>query len=118
MPTGGRGLLPPPHPGPAQTAPPNTEARPARRNAALFAGRLASPGGSSQDVSRAARAAPRPSHPPRAPDLLLDGFAVHFTEGYAVAAPILRRALSAFDRETSAEVELRWLWLGCVSGNQ
>ena len=35
-------------------------------NAALFAGRLASPGGSSPEVSRAARAAPRPSHPPRA----------------------------------------------------
>ena len=86
-------------------------------NAALFAGRLASPGGSSREVSRAARAAPRPSHPPRAPDLLLDGFAVHFTEGYAAAAPILRRALSAFDRETSAEVELRWLWLGCVAAS-
>src|SRR6266702_4374224 len=66
--------------------------------AALFAGRLASPGGSSREVSRAARAAPRPSHPPRAPDLLLDGFAVHFTEGYSAAAPILRRALSAYDR--------------------
>jgi len=86
-------------------------------NAALFAGRLASPGGSSREVSEAARAAPRPSHPPRPPDLLLDGFAVHFTEGYAAAAPILRRALSAFDRETSAEVELRWLWLGCVAAS-
>src|SRR5260370_25923389 len=86
-------------------------------NAALFAGRLASPGGSSREVSEAARAAPRPSHPPPAPDLLLDGFAVHFTEGYAVAVPILRRALSAFDRGTSAEVEPRWLWLGRVAPN-
>ena len=34
---------------------------------------------------------------------------MYFTEGYAAAAPILRRALAAFDRETSAEVELRWL---------
>jgi len=82
-------------------------------NAALSAGRLASPGGSSKEVSQAARAAPRPSHPPRAPDLLLDGFAAHFIEGYAAGAPILRRALSAFDRETSAEAELRWLWLAC-----
>src|SRR5271163_2745047 len=82
-------------------------------NAALSAGRLASPGGSSKEVSQAARAAPRPSHPPRAPDLLLDGFAVHFTEGYAAGAPILRRALSAFDGEMSAEAELRWLWLAC-----
>jgi DNA-binding CsgD family transcriptional regulator len=85
--------------------------------AALFAGRLASPGGSSREVSEAARAAPRPSHPPRPPDLLLDGFAVYFTEGYAAAAPILRRALSAFDQETSAEEELRWLWLGCVAAS-
>ena len=82
-------------------------------NAAISAGRLASPGGSSKEVSQAARAAPRPSHPPRAPDLLLDGFAAHFTEGYAAGAPILRRALSAFDGEMSAEAELRWLWLAC-----
>jgi hypothetical protein len=82
-------------------------------NAALSAGRLASPGGSSKEVSQAARAAPRPSHPPRAPDLILDGFAVHFTEGYAAGAPILRRALSAFDGEMSTEAGLRWLWLAC-----
>jgi DNA-binding CsgD family transcriptional regulator len=86
-------------------------------NAALNAGHLAHPGGNSQDVSRAARTAPRPPRPPRAPDLLLDGFAVHFTEGYAAAAPILRRALSAFDQETSAEVELRWLWLVAVAAS-
>jgi DNA-binding CsgD family transcriptional regulator len=86
-------------------------------NAALFAGRLASPGGSSQEVSRAARTAPRAPHPPRPPDLLLDGFAAHFTEGYAAGAPILRRALSAFDRETSAEAELRWLWLAAIAAN-
>jgi hypothetical protein len=82
-------------------------------NAALYAGRLAGPGGSSTEVSQAARAAPRPAHPPLAPDLLLDGFAVHFTDGYAAGAPILRRALSAFDGEMSAEAEVRWLWLAC-----
>jgi DNA-binding CsgD family transcriptional regulator len=80
-------------------------------NAALFAGRLASPGGSPQEVAAAARAAPRPPHPPRAPDLLLDGLAANFSEGDAAGLPILRRALSAFDRETSAEEDLRWLWL-------
>jgi DNA-binding CsgD family transcriptional regulator len=82
-------------------------------NAALYAGRLAGPGGSSTEVSQAARAAPWPSHPPLAPDLLLDGFAVHFTDGYAAGAPILRRALSAFDGEMSAAAEVRWLWLAC-----
>jgi len=84
-------------------------------NAALFAGRLASPGGRPQEVAAAARAAPRPSHPPRAPDLLLDGFAANFTEGYSAGLPILRRAMGAFDRETSAEEDLRWLWLACIA---
>jgi DNA-binding CsgD family transcriptional regulator len=84
-------------------------------NAALFAGRLASPGGTPQEVAAAARAAPRPSHPPRAPDLLLDGLAANFSEGYAAGSPLLRRALSAFDRETSAEEDLRWLWLACIA---
>jgi DNA-binding CsgD family transcriptional regulator len=65
-------------------------------------------------VSQAARAAPRPSHPPRAPDLLLDGLAANFSEGYSAGLPILRRALDAFDRETSAEEDLRWLWLACI----
>jgi DNA-binding CsgD family transcriptional regulator len=42
---------------------------------------------------------------------------MYFTEGYAAAAPILRCALSAFDRETSAEVELRWLWLAGIAAS-
>jgi DNA-binding CsgD family transcriptional regulator len=84
-------------------------------NAALFAGRLASPGGRPQEVAAAARAAPRPSHPARAPDLLLDGFAANFTEGYSAGLPIIRRALGAFDQETSAEEDLRWLWLACIA---
>jgi hypothetical protein len=86
-------------------------------NAAMFAGSLAGPGGSSHEVARAALAAPRPSHPPRVVDLLLDGLAAHFSEGYSAGLPILRRALSAFERETSAEDELRWLWLACVVAN-
>ncbi len=84
-------------------------------NAALFAGRLASPGGTPQEVAAAARAAPRPPHPPRAPDLLLDGLAANFSEGYAAGSPLLRRALSAFDEEMSAEADARWLWLACVA---
>ncbi|MGY4768191.1 helix-turn-helix transcriptional regulator [Kribbella sp. CWNU-51] len=84
-------------------------------NAALFAGRLASPGGGPQEVAAAARAAPRLPHPPRAPDLLLDGLAANCSEGYAAGSPLLRRALRAFDRETSAEGELRWLWLACTA---
>ena len=83
-------------------------------NAAMFAGRLASPGGSPEEVAHAARAAPRPSHPPRAPDILLDGLAATFSAGYSAGFPILRRALIAFEQTTSTEEEaLRWLWLAC-----
>ena len=84
-------------------------------NAALFAGRLASPGGTPQEVAAAARAAPRPPYPPRAPDLLLDGLAANISEGYATGSPLLRRALTAFDQETSADEDPRWLWLACTA---
>jgi DNA-binding CsgD family transcriptional regulator len=83
--------------------------------AAMFAGRLASPGGSVLEVARAAGAAPRPPHAPRASDLLLDGLAAHYNQGYAAGLPILHRALAAFGTEMSAAEELRWLWLAYVS---
>jgi DNA-binding CsgD family transcriptional regulator len=82
--------------------------------AAMFAGRLASPGGGTLEVARAAGAAPRPLHAPRAPDLLLEGLAANFNEGYAAGVPVLRRALTAFGSGMSADEELRWLWLACV----
>jgi DNA-binding CsgD family transcriptional regulator len=83
-------------------------------SAAMFAGRLASPGGRALEVSRAVGAVP-PPHPPRAPDLLLNGLAVHFNEGYSAGLPILRRALNAFGSDMSAQEELRWLSLACVA---
>ena len=82
--------------------------------AAMFAGRLASPGGSIMDVARAARAAP-PPRSPRPPDLLLDGLAVHYTEGYPAALPLLRQALAAASTSTPADEEPHWLWLACVA---
>jgi DNA-binding CsgD family transcriptional regulator len=79
--------------------------------AAIFAGRLAT-GGGVVEVAQAARAAPPPTHAPGAPDLLLDGLATQFTDGYAAGAPMLRRALAAFRREDlSPEDGVRWLWL-------
>jgi DNA-binding CsgD family transcriptional regulator len=80
-------------------------------SAARFAGAMASPGGGALEVARAAAAARRPAHAPRAPDLLLDGLAANFSEGYAAAVPLLRQALSAFGTGMSADEELRWLWL-------
>jgi DNA-binding CsgD family transcriptional regulator len=63
-------------------------------------------------VASAARVAPAPLVPARAPDLLLDGLALLVTEGYAAGTPALRRALLSFRRQDiSAEEGLSWLWL-------
>jgi DNA-binding CsgD family transcriptional regulator/tetratricopeptide (TPR) repeat protein len=77
--------------------------------AALFVGRLSPAVG---EVARAARMAPAPPAPARAPDLLLDGLALLVTDGYAAGTPALRRALLAFrDQDISVEEGLSWLWL-------
>jgi DNA-binding CsgD family transcriptional regulator len=79
--------------------------------AALFVGRLAS-GAGIREVAQAARLAPPPSRPPRAPDLLLDALAILYTEGYGAGAPMLKRAVSAFEGDDiSREEGLRWLRL-------
>jgi DNA-binding CsgD family transcriptional regulator len=83
-------------------------------SAAMFAGPLARPGGGVLEVSRAASSAPRPQGEPRAPDLLLDGLAANFNEGYAAGVPILREAMVVFGRDMSVDEELHWLWLACV----
>jgi len=64
-------------------------------HAAMFAGHLAG-AGDLLEVSRAARVLPRPTHPPRPVDLLLDGLALMVTDGPAAAALTLRQATSAF----------------------
>jgi DNA-binding CsgD family transcriptional regulator len=77
--------------------------------AALFVGRLSPAVG---DVARAARMAPAPLAPGRAPDLLLDGLALLVTKGYQAGTPALRQALLAFrSQDISAEEGLSWLWL-------
>jgi hypothetical protein len=80
-------------------------------SASMFAGRLAGPGGSLTEVARAARAAPRPQHDLRPPDLMLDGLATHFNTGYAAGVKILRRALATFGAGMPMDEQLRWLWL-------
>src|SRR5262245_61497345 len=81
--------------------------------AAMFAGRFAD----DPDVrvaAEAARAAPAAPQRPRAIDLLLDGLATRFTEGYSAGLPPLMAALDAFrqvGRATAGDV--RWLWLAC-----
>jgi DNA-binding CsgD family transcriptional regulator len=80
--------------------------------AAIFAGRLGGRCGV-REVAEAARAAPPGPQPRRPIDLLLDGVATRFTEGYVAGVPALRRALQAFRREGLRRKDnaLRWLWL-------
>jgi DNA-binding CsgD family transcriptional regulator len=76
--------------------------------AAWFAGSLATDGGL-LEVSRAARSAPRSTHPSHPFDLLLDGLAQLMTEGRAAAAPALRRATDAFTHgDITPENSFRW----------
>ena len=78
-------------------------------SAALFVGRLAD-GVGLAEVAKAARASPAGSSRP--PDFLLDGLTLVIAEGYAVGAPALERAVSAFRSEQLPPAEaIRWLWL-------
>ena len=84
-------------------------------SSALFAGRLAS-AGSLHQVSREALAACRAAGGQRPSDLLLEGFALAFTDGRAAAAPVLERAAASFaSREVSIEEVLRWGWLATAA---
>jgi DNA-binding CsgD family transcriptional regulator len=81
--------------------------------AAMFAGRLGGKPGV-REAAEAAQAAPAAPQPPRAIDLLLDGLATRFTDGYSAGVPPLRTALDAFRRqEGSTARDARWLWLAC-----
>jgi DNA-binding CsgD family transcriptional regulator len=80
--------------------------------AAMFAGRLGD-GPRVREAAEAAHAAP-PAEQPRATDLLLDGLATRFIEGYSAGLPPLRRALDGFrDGDGSTDRDVRWLWLAC-----
>jgi DNA-binding CsgD family transcriptional regulator len=81
--------------------------------AAMYAGRLGDKPGV-REAAEAAQAAPVAPQPPRAIDLLLDGLATRFTDGYPAGVPPLRRALDAFRHvEGLTARDARWLWLAC-----
>jgi len=63
--------------------------------AAIYAGRLAH-GTDVAEVANAARSAPLGPEPLPARELLLLGLAIRLTDGYAAAAPTLRRALRSY----------------------
>jgi DNA-binding CsgD family transcriptional regulator len=60
--------------------------------AAMWVADLDRPGGL-REAAEAARAASASPEPPREIDVLLDAYMIRFTEGYAVAAPIMTRAV-------------------------
>jgi len=81
--------------------------------AAMYAGRLGDKPGV-REAAEAAQAAPGAPQPPRAIDLLVDGLATRYTEGYSAGVPPLRMALDAFRRvEGLTPRDVRWLWLAC-----
>ena len=81
--------------------------------AALHAGPLAC-GGSVREVAEAAWLARASSPSPSAGDFLLAALATRFTDGYAAAISLVRRALEAFpEGDISGEEGLRWHWLAC-----
>jgi len=83
-------------------------------SAALFAGRLAAPGGGPVEIGRAARAAPRSSPDQHALGLLIGGLAALFTDGDSQGLALAGQALADFGRGMSADEELRSLWLACA----
>jgi DNA-binding CsgD family transcriptional regulator/tetratricopeptide (TPR) repeat protein len=83
--------------------------------AAMFAARLAGPGGGAREVADAVAATPRQESPRSASDLLLDGWAALFADGCAVAAPTLAAALTKFSEGMIAEEELPPLWFAAFT---
>jgi DNA-binding CsgD family transcriptional regulator len=82
--------------------------------AAGFAGRLADAGAGALEVAAAVRAAPPAPQTRRGIDLLLEGLATLFSDGYESAVLILREAQSAFATGVPATEELRWGWAATV----
>jgi DNA-binding CsgD family transcriptional regulator len=84
--------------------------------AAIFAG------GESElrEAATAAAAAPPAPHQPRPTDLLLEGLAIRFSDGYAASVPTLQHALRAFvrDEERTQQEGRRWLWIGWPVANE
>ena len=81
--------------------------------AEIFVGRLGAR--EAVRVAEAARAAPPGPNPLRPTDLLLDGLATRFADGYAAGVEPLKRALRSF-REHAARTKdgvIHWLWTAC-----
>ena len=68
-----------------------------------------------RQVAQAVREAPAPRAPGKA-DLLLEGMAVLYTDGYAASAPQLHRAVQAFGSEDlTLDEAFRSAWVAAVA---
>ena len=66
-------------------------------------------------AAEGARRAPPSEGTPRAADLLLDGLAIRFTDGYAASVPGLQRALTAvLDEGNGTKQDVRWPWIARI----
>jgi len=60
-------------------------------------------------AAEAARNAPRAGIPPSPDDLMLDGLAIRFTDGYAAGASLIKQALQAYrDQDPTTVEDVRW----------
>jgi DNA-binding CsgD family transcriptional regulator len=83
-------------------------------SAAIFAGHLATPDGDVLAVAQEAAAAPQPEVT-RSADLLLEGSALYYRDGYAAGAPTLHKALAGFGPGLAVEEELQLLWMATTT---
>jgi DNA-binding CsgD family transcriptional regulator len=83
--------------------------------AARVSGRLAPPGASSRDITRAARSIPQLPQPAQdIGDLLLDADAALLLDGYETAAPLLSRAVATLQKLPMDSADLlTWTGIGC-----
>ena len=84
-------------------------------SSAIYSGRFGS--GGLHEIAMEARATPLPDGVSAScGDLLLDGFAMLFSDGHEAAAPLLRDAVNALEAsELVSEEALRWLGFGCLA---
>jgi len=79
--------------------------------AACVAMHLASPSGQ-LDVAAAARAAPPANGPSNPGDLMLEGLATRFVDGFRAGAPMLQHALRDFSGiAPDGLIDMAWVWL-------
>src|SRR5207244_4185478 len=82
--------------------------------AAMFAGRLALPGGTMLDVAMSVKAGLHPS-PANGLELLLEAIATLITESFEAFVPMLHRSFRAFDAGgMPVDEQVRWKWLPTI----